>query len=109
VIVPCHDADWVGQSATYIIVEPIVIMHDVIRTQISLTAEQMARLRRAAEKRHTSIAAIIRDAVDREVPDDDAGLVARQRRAFATAGAFASGHRDTAEKHDEALVEEPRW
>ena len=84
-------------------------MHGVIRTQISLTAEQMARLRRAAEKGHTSIAAVIRDAVDREVPDEDAGVVARQRRAFAAAGAFASGRHDTAEHHDEVLAEEPRW
>jgi hypothetical protein len=85
------------------------IMSSVIRTQISLTEEQMARLRRAAAKRHTSIAALIRDAVDRTVPDEDAGRLARQQRAFAAAGSFSSGRRDTAERHDEALAEERRW
>jgi hypothetical protein len=84
-------------------------MHVVIRTQISLTPEQMARLRRAAEKRHISIAALIRDAVDRAVPDEDAGRLARQERAFGLAGAFSSGHRDIAERHDEALTDERRW
>lgn len=29
--------------------------------------------------------------------------------AFALAGAFSSGHSDTANRHDEVLTEEPRW
>jgi predicted DNA-binding protein len=45
-------------------------MSTVIRTQISLTEEQMDRLRRVARRRHTSIAAIIRDAVDATVTED---------------------------------------
>jgi hypothetical protein len=84
-------------------------MLPVIRTQISLTPEQMSRLRRAAARRHTSIAALIRDAVDRAVPDEDAQRVERQQRAFAAAGAFSSGHRDTAERHDDVLAEESGW
>ncbi len=84
-------------------------MTGVIRTQISLTEKQMERLRRAAKRQHVSIAAVIRDAVDATVPDTDEDRVARQRRAFAAAGAFSSGHRDTAARHDEVLARERRW
>jgi uncharacterized protein (DUF927 family) len=69
----------------------------------------MDRLRRAAKARRTSIAALIRDAVDRTVPDDDTDRVERQRRAFAVAGAFTSGRSDVAERHDQALADESRW
>lgn len=81
----------------------------MIRTQISLSEDQMRRLRRAARERGVSIAAVIREAVDRTVPDADSDRVARQRRAFDLAGAFDSGHRDTAERHDDLLAEEQRW
>jgi hypothetical protein len=81
----------------------------MIRTQISLTAKQMSLLRRAASARGVSIAAVIREAVDRSVPDEGADRLERQERAFRLAGAFSSGHRDTAERHDEALAEESRW
>jgi hypothetical protein len=81
----------------------------MIRTQISLTEQQMNRLRRAASDRGVSIAAVIREAVDRSVPDEGTARLARQERAFRLAGAFSSGHRDTSERHDEALAEEPRW
>jgi hypothetical protein len=84
-------------------------MSIVIRTQISLTEAQMGRLRREARRRHVSIAAIIRDAVDATVTDDDSDRMTRQRRAFGLAGAFSSGHSDTSERHDEVLAEETRW
>jgi hypothetical protein len=84
------------------------IMSSVIRTQISLTEAQMDRLRREARRRHTSIAAIIRDAVDATVTED-ADRLTRQRRAFGLAGAFSSGRSDTSERHDEILGEETRW
>ena len=81
----------------------------MIRTQISLTEKQMTRLRRAASARGVSIASVIREAVDRTVPDEGADRVARQQRAFGLAGAFSSGHSDTSERHDEVLAEEARW
>lgn len=84
-------------------------MQGMIRTQISLTEEQMRRLRQAAAERRTSMAAVIREAVDRSVPDLDAARIDRQRRAFELAGAFASGYPDTAARHDDALADEPRW
>ncbi|MEX2546959.1 MAG: ribbon-helix-helix protein, CopG family [Chloroflexota bacterium] len=81
----------------------------MIRTQISLSEDQMRRLRRTARERGTSIAAVIRDAVERSIPDEDTERLARQRRAFGLAGAFDSGHRDTAQRHDEVLADEKRW
>jgi hypothetical protein len=69
----------------------------------------MERLRREARRRHTSIAALIRDAVDATVVDEASDRLARQRRAFGLAGAFASGTSDTSERHDEVLGEETRW
>lgn len=84
-------------------------MTSVIRTQISLTEKQMDRLRRAAERRHTSIAALIRDAVDATVPDTDEDRLARQKRALAAAGSFSSGRTDTAARHDDALAQDSRW
>ena len=81
----------------------------MIRTQISLTEKQMNRLRRAASARGVSIAAVIREAVDLSVPDEAADRLARQERAFGHAGSFSSGHRDTTERHDEVLTDEPRW
>ena len=81
----------------------------MIRTQISLTEGQMRRLRRTARERGVSIAALVRDAVERSIPDEDTERLARQRRAFGLTGAFDSGHRDTAERHDEILADEQRW
>jgi hypothetical protein len=85
------------------------IMIAMIRTQISLTEKQMRRLRRASRERGVSIAALVREAVDRALPEADDELMARQRRAFGLAGAFASGHPDTAERHDDVLAEPGGW
>ena len=85
------------------------IMSSVIRTQISLTQAQMERLKREAARRHTSIAALIRDAVDATVVDEDSDRLALQKRAFGVAGAFSSGRSDTSERHDEILGEQTRW
>jgi len=81
----------------------------MIRTQISLTEAQMRRLRREATARGTSIAAVIRDAVDQVVPDEREAVRARRERALAIIGAFASGERNTSERHDEVLGEDTRW
>jgi hypothetical protein len=78
-------------------------MPAVIRTQISLTEAQMARLRKAAKSRHTSIAAVVREAVDSAVPDEDARRLELHRRMMAAAGAYRSGRPDIAENHDAYL------
>ena len=74
------------------------------RTQISLTSEQAERLRRVARGRKTSMAALIRDAVDRVYGDagstDDAW-----DRALASVGGFRSGYPDVSDEHDAYLAD----
>jgi hypothetical protein len=80
----------------------------MIRTQISLTEEQMKRLRREAKRRHVSLAALIRDAVDRAVPDEDAERSARIDLLLEAAGSASSGTGTVATDHD-AVLGGDRW
>jgi hypothetical protein len=80
----------------------------MIRTQVSLTESQMRRLRREARRRHVSMAAIIRDAVDRVVPDEDARRRDRIDALLAAAGSAASGTGLVARNHDTELAGD-RW
>ena len=70
----------------------------MIRTQISLTDEQMRRLRAEAGRRGISLAAVVREAVDASVPADD--WEERKRRALEVVGGYGSGHSDISERHD---------
>ena len=76
----------------------------MIRTQVSLTEEQMRRLRREARRRHVSLAAIVRDAVDQVVPDEGDARSARVDALLEVAGSAASGSGDVARDHDEVLA-----
>jgi Arc/MetJ-type ribon-helix-helix transcriptional regulator len=74
------------------------------RTQISLTEEQADRLRRLARRRRSSMAALIREAVDRVYPGS------RQRdadwdRALAAVGGFRSDRSEVSERHDDYLAD----
>ncbi len=80
----------------------------MIRTQVSLTEEQMRRLRREARRRHVSLAAVVRDAVDQVVPDEDDARSDRIDALLEVAGSAASGSGDVAREHDEVLAGE-RW
>ena len=71
------------------------------RTQISLTAEQMRRLRAEARRRKVPIAVVVREAVDRVVPADPGDRQARFERLLAAVGRFESGTGDVAARHDE--------
>jgi hypothetical protein len=73
----------------------------VIRTQISLTDDQMRRLRAEARRRRVPIAQVVREAVDRAVPTDPGEREARFRRALSIVGRFDSGTGDLADRHDE--------
>ena len=76
----------------------------MIRTQISLTPEQMAGLKRLAAERQTSMAALLRDAVERllqTVPSREGRLEA----AESIVGQFDSGHTDISEQHDGHLAD----
>jgi hypothetical protein len=83
-------------------------MPAVIRTQISLTEDQMRRLRAEARRRQVPIAAVVRDAVDLVVPADPGDRAARFRRALAAAGRFHSGTGDVAARHDD-IAGEGEW
>ncbi len=80
----------------------------MIRTQVSLTPEQMRRLRQEARRRHVSLAAVVRDAVDRVVPDEDELRHDRVDALLSVAGSVASGSGTVARDHDEVLAE-GRW
>ena len=80
----------------------------MIRTQVSLTEEQMRRLRREARRQHVSLAAIIRYAVDRVVPDEDAQRHERIEALLDAAGSAGSGTGTVAREHDEVLGTD-RW
>ena len=69
-------------------------MSDMVRTQISLTEEQMGRLRAQARRRRVPIATIVREAVDRVVPPDPGQRQALFQRAVSAIGRFDSGSGD---------------
>jgi hypothetical protein len=73
------------------------------RTQISLTPGQARELRRLARARGTSMAALIREAVDRTYGGADEE--ARWRRALGSVGGFRSDRSDVSERHDDALAD----
>ncbi len=75
------------------------------RIPIGLTEPQHERLRREARRRHVSVAALVRDAVDRAYPEEDDARRAAWERSLAVIGTFHSGASDVAERHDEYLAE----
>lgn len=75
----------------------------VIRTQISLTEQQVHALRSESRRRQISVAAVIRALVDMQVPPDD--WEERERRALTVVGIGPSGASDVAERHDDYLAE----
>lgn len=74
------------------------------RTQISLTREQAERLRRTARRRKTSMAALIREAVDR-MYSESASADAAWDRALAAIGGFRSGRHDISQDHDAYIAD----
>ena len=77
----------------------------MIRTQISLTEDQMRRLRAEAHRRGVPIAAVVREAVERLVPDQTDLRLQRIERALGAAGRYHSGTGDLASRHDEIAGE----
>jgi hypothetical protein len=80
----------------------------MVRTQVSLTDEQMRRLRAEARRRRMPIAAIVREAVDRAVPADPGERRAQFQRALTAVGRFDSGSGDVSARHDE-IAGDSRW
>ena len=76
---------------------------DVRRIPIGLTDAQHARLRREAARRHASVGALVREAVDATFPEELEVRRAARRRSLAVVGAFDSGRGDISARHDELL------
>jgi hypothetical protein len=80
----------------------------MVRTQIQLTEEQARRLREVAARRRTSLAALVREGVERVLEAETPSENSREeivRRFLALAGAASSGQPDIARNHDHYLDE----
>lgn len=78
----------------------------MVRTQIQLPEEQVSTLKNLATQQHTSMAELIRRAIDMFTASTDAvSLQDHRQRALAAAGMFRSGHGDLSAKHDDYLAE----
>lgn len=73
----------------------------MIRTTISLPEEVLERLRRIAAEEGTSIAALVREAVE--------GKIEEHRPRPRSLGVGASGHRHTARRSGEERAEPRSW
>ena len=76
------------------------------RIPIGLTDSQHARLGRESARRHVSVGALVREAVDATFPEELEARRAARHRSFPVLGAFDSGRSDVSERHDELLGEE---
>lgn len=78
----------------------------MVRVQVRLTEEQVRRLRELAAARGVSVAALVRESVDRLFEDPSLQTVAdRRRRAMSIVGCGCSGLTDVAVRHDDHLLE----
>jgi len=75
----------------------------MIRTQIQLTEEQAEGLKQLAARRGVSMAALVRESVDRLLDADD--YEARWRRAMSAVGKFRGDGANVGEEHDKYLEE----
>ncbi len=80
----------------------------MVRTQIQLTEEQAKEVKRIARTRLTSVAEVIREAVNQIIRSGAGGAADpgdRRERALKAVGKFSSGKRDVSRKHDKYLSE----
>lgn len=78
----------------------------MVRTQIQLEESQVSILKKLAASRHTSMAEVIRQAVDSYAKEAMAeGDPQRRQRALRAAGRFSSGSGNLATDHDAYLAE----
>jgi hypothetical protein len=74
----------------------------MVRTQIQLTSDQSAALRRLAGERGVSVAALLREAADSIVAS---GVARHRENALRAIGAYASGRTDVSSNHDDHFVD----
>jgi hypothetical protein len=75
------------------------------RVLIGFTEPQRERLRHEAKRRKTTVAALVRDAVDRTYPDDAELRRDAHVRAMEVFGMFREGPSDISERHDDYLAD----
>ena len=80
----------------------------MIRTQIQLSEEQVARIREVAASHEVSMAAVIREAIAQYLASSPDAREDRYSRAKDAAGRFASGRRDLSKRHDAHFAEATR-
>lgn len=78
----------------------------MVRTQIQLTEEQARALHRKASEQATSVAHLIREAVDASLAADR--VAGDRQRALQAVGRFRSGLNDVSADHDRYLAEDFR-
>jgi hypothetical protein len=77
----------------------------MVRTQIQLSEDEVRALRRLAAEHSTSMAALVREAVDRLIAARRGTPEAEvRRRALRAAGRFRSRQADLSERHDQYLA-----
>ena len=78
----------------------------MVRTQIQLTEATASTIKKVAMEKGTSVAEVIRRAVENMVQSNPKiSTQERIRRAIEIAGKFQSGKRNISRKHDEYLAE----
>lgn len=78
----------------------------MVRTQIQLTEAQARKIKKAAMDQGTSVAEVIRRAVENMVQSSPKmSIQERTRRAMEIAGKFRSGKKNISRNHDEYLAE----
>ena len=77
----------------------------MVRTQIQLSADEAAAVKRSASERSVAMAAVIRAAVDQYVSRESGiSIDERWRRSLAAVGGRHSGRRDLAQAHDDEFA-----
>jgi len=77
----------------------------MVRTQIQLSEDEAAAVKRSARERSISMAAVIRDAVDQYVSrESGVSLDERWQRSLAAVGGFRSGRSDLSQTHDDEFA-----
>jgi hypothetical protein len=77
----------------------------MVRTQVQLTKEQAAELKRLALERGVSVAELVREGVDRVLRESRSLSREERKRRALTIRAFPSGVTDLSERHDDYFVE----
>ena len=88
--------------------KPDIIMW-MKRILIGMTDAQAHRLREEANRRGSSVAALVREAVEFTYPDDAECRRLAHVRSFAVLGRFRDTANDVSERHDEYLGAMERW